>query len=232
VSDNLEKRISGIKGRIRNAAMRAGRAPESVRLVAVTKHLPVGVVSEAVDLGLMALGESYVGEAIAKREVILRENPLSSVSWHFIGHLQRNKVKKAVAVFDCIHSIDSAALAREVAGHSARAGKIQDILIQVKLSGEDTKTGIAEDAVAGLVGEIWNLKQNLNLVGLMAMPPFFPDPEMSRPYFRRLREIRDALASLGYPLAELSMGMSNDFEAAIEEGATMVRIGSAIFGQR
>lgn len=212
--------------------MRAGRQPDEVGLVAVTKFFPLAVVSEAVELGLRVFGESYVGEAAAKREATLRENPLSSVSWHMIGHLQRNKVKKAVAVFDCIHSIDSIALAAEVDAHAARAGKVQDCLIQVKLSDEDTKTGIDEDGVLELAGRIMGVNKNINLIGLMTMPPFFEDVEQSRPYFRRLRDIRDSLASRGIALAELSMGMSNDFETAIEEGATMVRIGSEIFGQR
>ncbi|MBF0457694.1 MAG: YggS family pyridoxal phosphate-dependent enzyme [Nitrospirae bacterium] len=230
--DNLSNRISNVLRRVCHAAMRAGRPSESVRLVAVTKHFPVSVVSEAVGLGLRVFGESYVGEAAAKRETILMENPLSSVSWHLIGHLQRNKVKKAVAVFDCIHSIDSIALAAEVDAHAARAGKVQDVLIQVKLSSEDTKTGIAEEGVVALAEQIMSIHKNLNLTGLMAMPPFFEDPEHSRPYFRRLREIRDALGSRGIVLTELSMGMSNDFEIAIEEGATMVRVGSEIFGSR
>lgn len=232
LSDNLSKRISNVLSRSCHAAMRAGRTPESVSLVAVTKHIPASAVSEAVGLGLRVFGESYVGEAAAKRETILLENPLSSVSWHLIGHLQRNKVKKAVAVFDCIHSIDSIALAGEVDAHAARAGKVQDVLIQVKLSGEDTKTGIAEDGLIELAEQITNVNKSLNLIGLMAMPPFFEDPEQTRPYFRRLREIRDALCSRGLVLKELSMGMSNDFETAIEEGATMVRVGSEIFGSR
>ncbi|MBF0568426.1 MAG: YggS family pyridoxal phosphate-dependent enzyme [Nitrospirae bacterium] len=230
--NNLAKRISDVHRRICHAAMRVGRAPETVRLVAVTKHFPVSVVSEAVELGLRVFGESYVGEAASKRETILREDPSSSVSWHLIGHLQRNKVKKAVATFDCIHSIDSAALAEEVDAHAARAGKIQDILIQVKLSEEDTKTGIEEDRVFALAERITSSHKNLNLIGLMAMPPFFEDPELSRPFFRRLKDIRDDLAKSGIALAELSMGMSNDFETAVGEGATMVRVGSEIFGER
>ncbi|MBF0553463.1 MAG: YggS family pyridoxal phosphate-dependent enzyme [Nitrospirae bacterium] len=233
LSNDLAKRISDVYRRICHAAMRADRAPSSVRLVAVTKHFPVSAVSEAVGLGLRVFGESYVGEAAAKRETILRETtPSSSVSWHLIGHLQRNKVKKAVAVFDCIHSIDSIALAGEVDAHAARAGKIQDVLIQVKLSEEDTKTGIEEDGVLALAERITSFNKNLNLIGLMAMPPFFEDPEQSRPYFRRLKDIRDTLTGRGIALTELSMGMSNDFETAVEEGATMVRIGSEIFGER
>jgi hypothetical protein len=232
VSDILAKRIGDVYRRICHAAMRAGREPDSVRLVAVTKHFPAEVVSEAVGLGIRVLGESYINEASAKREAILREHPASPVSWHLIGHLQKNKAKKAVSIFDCIHSVDSMALAQEIDTHAAKAGKTQDILIQVKLSDEDTKTGIAVEAVVGLAGGIRDSCKNLNLIGLMAMPPFFEDPEMSRPYFRRLRELRDSLVLSGFHLGELSMGMSNDFEAAIDEGATMVRIGSEIFGQR
>ncbi len=232
VADNLSERISSVFRRICHAAMRAGRAPESVSLVAVTKHFPVSAVAEAVELGLRIFGESYVGEAADKRETILRENPLSSVSWHMIGHLQRNKVKRAVSVFDCIHSIDSIALAQVVDEYAAKAGKTLDVLIQVKLSEEDTKTGIAEAGVQALAERIKGFNKNLNLIGLMAMPPFFEDPEQSRPYFRRLSDIRDTLAARGIELTELSMGMSNDFETAIMEGATMVRVGSEIFGSR
>ncbi|MBF0516099.1 MAG: YggS family pyridoxal phosphate-dependent enzyme [Nitrospirae bacterium] len=232
LSDSLLKRISGVYRRMCHAAMRAGRPPDSAALVAVTKYFPIDVVSAAVDLGLRVLGESYVAEAAAKREQIQQDNPLSTISWHMIGHLQRNKVKKAVSVFDCIHSIDSAALAGDVDSYAGRAGKTLDVLIQVKLSDEDTKTGVAQVGVFELAGRIINNHKNLNLIGLMAMPPFFEDPERCRPYFRRLREIRDTLGSRGIPLRELSMGMSNDFEIAIEEGATMVRVGSEIFGER
>lgn len=148
-----------------------------------------------------------------------------------VGHLQRNKAKMAVQLFDLIHSVDSIGLADELNKYAERDGKIQKVLIQVKLSEEETRQGVLKDDLLNLIKAISNMK-NLNLEGLMTIPPFFDDPEMARPFFRELRGIRDRVEALGYKLPELSMGMTNDFEVAIEEGATMVRIGTGIFGER
>ena len=153
------------------------------------------------------------------------------MEWHLIGHLQSNKAKYAAGLFDLIHSLDSEELARDLDREAAKIGKVQRVLIQVKLSQEEMKSGIAEELLPGLAEKTAGLG-NLKLEGLMTIPPFFDHPERARPYFRRLRELRDNLRKRGFDLPELSMGMSGDFETAIEEGATLVRIGTAIFGER
>ncbi len=153
------------------------------------------------------------------------------MEWHLIGSLQKNKTGTAVRLFDLIHSVDSISLAEEINKQAQNTGKKQRVLIQVKLSGEAAKHGVLEKDLTALHAEVTKMK-NIKLEGLMTIPPYFENPEMSRPYFMRLREIRDKLSSTAYNLPELSMGMSNDFEVAIEEGATMVRIGTAIFGER
>lgn len=211
--------------------MRAGREGDEVLLVAVTKTVAPATVAEAVDCGLRVFGENRVQEAQQKISELAALRPDSRLRWHLIGHLQKNKARQAVALFDLIHSVDSAELAREIDRHAAAAGKVQEVLVQVKLSEEAAKHGVVETDLLGLLGVIGGLK-HLNARGLMVMPPFSDDPAEARPYFRRLRQLRDEAAQAGYHLPELSMGMSNDFEIAIEEGATMVRIGTDIFGQR
>ena len=188
------------------------------------------MVESAIEAGVTILGENYIQEAQAKIDQ-LSDYP---VSWHFIGHLQRNKAKAATALFDLIHSVDSLALARTLDHQSAKIRKIQKILIQVDLGSESSKSGIAASRAPGLVKDISRLK-NLKVNGLMTLPPFFNDPERARPYFAELRRLRDRIIDQQIPgvsMGELSMGMTGDFETAIEEGATLVRIGTALFGER
>jgi len=220
-----------ICGRISHAAIRAGRKPEDIKLIAVTKTISIQQIKEAIDAGIRIFGESKVQEAqkkITSDELRAMNN---GIEWHLIGHLQKNKAKTAVELFEMIHSVDSVELAEIADKHAEKAGKIQKILIQVKHSYEIGKYGILKDNLFELVTKISGLK-NLSIKGLMTIPPFFENPENTRPYFNELRALRDKAEIIGFNLPELSMGMTNDFEVAIEEGATMVRIGTAIFGER
>ena len=183
-------------------------------------------VREAIEAGVTILGENYVQEAQKKIEEIGKP-----VSWHFIGHLQSNKTKVAVRLFDAIHSVDSVALAEELNRRAQQANQKIPVMIEVNLSGETTKFGTEEEKVTTLAQGVLKL-DHISLEGLMTMPPYFDDPEMSRPYFVQLRELKERLVKGGIPLKDLSMGMSNDFEIAIQEGATYVRVGTAIFGAR
>jgi len=226
----LEKRLQDVKRRIEKAAQASGRPPHSIRLVAVSKTIPAKKVIEAIDAGATLFGENYVQEAGAKFNELYEYH----ASWHFIGHLQSNKAKYAVRLFDLIHSVDSLKLSRELNKQAKKINKIQDVLIQVNMSGETSKSGIDPKDVAGLIKEISSL-ENLAIKGLMTMPPFFNDPDTVRPYFSALRDLRDQLDRESPPnvtLAELSMGMTGDYEVAIAEGATLVRVGTAIFGKR
>lgn len=225
----LTARISSVFKKITYAALRSGRNPEEIKLIAVTKSQPIDKIIESVDLGLRVFGENKVQEAKQKIEKLNEFN--FNIEWHMIGHLQSNKVKEAVRLFEIIHSVDSDKLAILIDKEASKIKKIQRALIQVKLSEEETKYGINEYAVE----EIFKLSKKLKYLqieGLMTIPPYFVNPEDTRPYFRKLRQIKEELSQKGYPLQELSMGMSNDFEVAIEEGSTMVRIGTAIFGPR
>jgi len=225
IKDNLER----VRERIAAAAGRAGRDPLTVRLVAVSKTVGPERVREAIAAGVRILGENYIQEAQRKVEALG-----AGISWHFIGHLQKNKAKYAVRLFDLIHSVDSFALAEELNRTAEKQGKVQEILLQEDLSGEETKFGASEGEIIQMAEKISGLK-NVSVKGLMTLPPFSEDPEKSRPYFQRLRSLRDRLAGMRIPGVfpeELSMGMSGDFEAAIEEGATLIRIGTAIFGPR
>jgi hypothetical protein len=225
----IAARLALIQQRIRQAALDAGRDPAAVRLVAVSKTVAPELIRRAAGLGVTTIGESYVQEARAKQPQ-LADLPLS---WHFIGHLQTNKARFALALCDLIHSVDSLRLAEEIDRQAARLGKRQAVLLQVNSGGEASKTGVAPGQALPLARAMARLP-HLSLEGLMTLPPYFDDPQRARPFFnalRRLRdELRDALPQL--PLPELSMGMSGDFEAAIAEGATLVRIGTAIFGER
>ncbi len=212
--------------RIEKAARRTGRDPKEVKLVAVSKTVEAFRIIEAINAGVSVLGENYVQEAQKKIEEIGHR-----VFWHFIGHLQSNKTKYAVRLFDMIHSLDSLALAEELNRRAAQAGRVINVLIEVKLSEEVTKFGTEEDEVLSLAKKMPSL-DHLSLEGLMTMPPYFDLAEMSRPYYVRLRELKEKMKREGVPIKELSMGMSNDFEVAIEEGATYVRVGTAIFGPR
>jgi hypothetical protein len=215
-----------VKERIEKAARRTGRDPGEIKLVAVSKTVDAARIREAIEAGASILGENYVQEAQKKIEEIGKP-----VSWHFIGHLQTNKAKYAVRLFDVIHSLDNLALAEEL---DRRAGQISHplkVMIEVNISGEATKFGAEEEKVLNLSRKILDF-HHLSLEGLMTMPPYFEEPEMSRPYFIRLRELKEKIVREGIPMTELSMGMSNDFDIAIEEGATYVRVGTAIFGSR
>jgi len=226
---DLRNRLENVKERIAKAALKCNRTPESIHLVAVSKTIPADRVREAIEAGVTILGESYVQEARDKFNVL----GIYPVSWHFIGHLQSNKAKYAVRLFDLIHSVDTIKLARELNNQANKINKIQDILIQVNISKEPSKSGSDIQNAASLIKDI-ALFENLSVKGLMAIPPFFNNPEKTRPYFTALRNLRDQSrkALPGVALNELSMGMTGDFEVAIEEGATFVRIGTAIFGER
>jgi pyridoxal phosphate enzyme (YggS family) len=211
---------------IEKVARRVGRVPKEIKLVAVSKTVEAARIKEAIEAGASILGENYVQEAQKKIDEIGRP-----VAWHFIGHLQSNKAKYAIRLFDMIHSVDSLPLAQELNRRAEQADRVVRVLIEVKLSEEATKFGMEEESAFDIASGILNFR-NLSLEGLMTMPPYFESPEMSRPYYIRLRELKERMVKEGMPVRELSMGMSNDFEVAIEEGATYVRVGTAIFGPR
>lgn len=213
-----------------DAATRCGRSPQSVRLVAVSKTIKAQRVAEAIDAGAAILGENYIQEARDKFNSLI-DRP---VEWHFIGHLQSNKAKYAVRMFDLIHSVDSLKLAAALNKAAQKSGKCQDILIQVNISGEESKSGTTEDDAVDLI-ETAGRFEHIRIRGLMTMPPYYDQPELARPFFRRLAALRQRILDKHLPgvaMEELSMGMTGDFEVAIEEGATLVRIGTAIFGPR
>jgi hypothetical protein len=216
---------AAVQARVDAAAARCGR-PGQVRLVAVSKNQPVEKLLEAFHAGCRLFGENYVQELLAKADA------LPGVEWHFIGHLQTNKVKAVLPRVSLVHSVDRPGLVAEIDRRSAALDRVQPVLIEVNVGDETSKTGVAIDQLPALAREVVG-SESLELRGLMAIPPPVDDPELARPYFRRLRELRDGLEQqLGRPLPELSMGMSADFEVAIEEGATLVRMGTAIFGPR
>ncbi len=225
-SDAIVHNVRAVLDNIRQAALRAGRRPESVRLIAATKTVSPDSVLSAIAAGVRILGESRLQEALPKIEAIGAHEGLE---WHFIGRLQRRKAKTVVGRFQLIHSVDSLDLAEEIDRRAAEAGIVQAVLVQVNIGDEATKGGLAPAAVAEAVAAIKDLP-NVSVRGLMAVPPLSTDPEAARPYFRRLREL--ALSLLPQGLQELSMGMSQDYAFAVEEGATMVRVGTAIFGAR
>ena len=234
--NDIRENLQQIQDRIKRAAQKSGRDAESIRLVAVSKTVPAETVREAIAAGVTILGESYVQEARSKIGA-LTPAP-AAVSWHFIGHLQSNKAKYAVRLFDLIHSVDSFKLAQELNKEAGKIAKIQSILIQVNIAAEKTKSGAAIREIRKLVSEIGTLR-NLAVKGLMTMPPYFNTPEKARPYFDELRSLRDQIQKNINPdrmpsvsMGELSMGMSGDFEVAIAAGATLVRVGTAIFGER
>lgn len=223
VADNVAR----VRDRMELAARRAGRNVSEITLVAATKGVEVKKIKEAVSAGVRVFGENYVQEAKEKIEKTKRQK----VSWHFIGNLQKNKAKQAVELFDMIQTVDSIEIAKEI---SKRAKKPIDVLIEVNLAGEKTKAGVGAKNLTKLVHQMAGL-ENINLKGLMAIPPLYEDPEISRPFFVTLRRLAEKINRENIPglfLHELSVGMSNDFDVAIEEGATLVRIGTAIFGER
>ncbi len=226
MADTIHARLQEVRQRIADAARKAGRPGDAVTLVAVSKTMPVSVVEQAIAAGATIFGENRVQEAQQKIAALA-----GRASWHLIGHLQSNKAKLAVELFTRIHSLDSLRLATELDRHGGLLGKEVRCFLQVNVGAEAQKSGVEEAEVRALLGAISRLA-HVRVDGLMAIPPFLPDPEAVRPYFRRLRLLRDALVQDGFSLPELSMGMTNDFEVAIEEGATIVRVGTAIFGPR
>ena len=225
---HFRERLDQIRGRIAQAATRSARASAQVTLIAVTKTVPADVVAAAVAEGILDLGENRVQEAESK----IALEGLAGVRWHLIGHLQGNKAGRAVALFDRIHSLDSLALAESLSRRAIAAGRRMPVLVEVNVSGEATKFGVTPNDLAALAEQVAPL-EGLAFDGLMTVGAPVERPEDARPGFARLRELRDRTAlALGRPLPQLSMGMSGDFEVAVEEGSTMVRVGAALFGAR
>ena len=222
IADNLKAVIR----RIAESCGRVGRQTSDITLICVTKEASIGQIEEALALGVNAFGENRVQDAIVKFKTIG-----GKAAWHLVGHLQTNKIKDAVSIFSLIHSIDSVRLAKEIDKEAARLNKKQDILVQVNVSGEASKFGIASGETEEFIKNV-SLYPNINIKGLMTIAPEADDPEKVRPFFRKLRELRDAInaeRNTQNAIRILSMGMSDDFEVAIEEGSNMVRIGRAIF---
>ena len=231
IVETLRARLADVRKRVDTAARRCGRGDNDVRLIAISKTHPVEILQAAIAAGITELGENRVQEA---EEKILQLGR-TAARWHLVGHLQKNKVRRAVKLFDYIHSLDSSELAVRLNEYCDTEHRDElPVLIQVDLGGEATKSGIATQHMSSLLERVANCSR-LRLVGLMTLPPFFENPDCARPFFRTLRELRDDLQRqgiFGSGQGELSMGMSHDFEIAIEEGATMVRVGTAIFGDR
>ena len=229
-ADSLARRVQQILDRMRCAAKRAGRSPDSVRLVAATKTVPAERIREGLGAGLLLLGENRMQEALTKVALLRDLSP----RWHFIGQLQRRKVRDAIGIFELIHSVDSVELAQEINRRADDAGVKQAVLLEVNIAGEASKAGFSPSMLMqdlSLLGDL----PHLRIQGLMTIPPPTEQPEDARPYFRDLRELGARIAAKGMSsvvMQEYSMGMSHDFEIAIEEGATLVRIGTAIFGAR
>ena len=232
----MEKYISGVvdnflsvNERIEEAAVRVGRNPEEIKLVAVSKTVGIEKIRDAISAGAALFGENYVQDAKKKIEEIGHE-----VEWHMIGHLQSNKAKQAINLFNMIQSVDRISLAKEIDRRAKQSGKRISILVQINISGEATKSGVEQEHAVSLVSGIANLA-NVKIEGLMTMPPYSADPEYARKYFRSLKHLREEIEGRKFAnvsMKELSMGMTNDFEVAIEEGATIIRVGTAIFGKR
>ena len=225
----IADRVAAVRERIARAAERAGRAPGEITLVAVSKTFPAAAVREAFAAGLRDFGENKVQETEGKVAALA---DLAGARWHMVGHLQANKARKAVTLFDRIHSLDDVSLARRLEKAGAEQRKRVRVLVQVDLAGEKTKFGLDEARLFPALEMMRGLK-SVRVEGLMGFPPYEDDPERARPHFRRLRELRDAALALDLLLGrDLSMGMSHDLEVAIEEGATLVRVGTALFGER
>jgi PLP dependent protein len=226
----LPNRLADVRARIARAAGRAGRDPASIRLVAISKTFPADAVRAAAAAGQLDFGENKVQEALQKME----QTADLAIRWHLVGHLQSNKARKAGARFDVVQSVDDQALVSKLDEAAIASGRKIDMMVQVDLAGEATKFGAREEDLAAIF-EAASACRAARVVGLMLIPPAVDDPEAARPYFRALRELRDRLVASGLDgtqLSQLSMGMSHDFEVAIEEGATLVRVGTAIFGDR
>lgn len=230
IPETIAKRVQSVLTNIRSAEEKSGRPAGTVRLVAATKTVTVEHIAEGVRAGLSILGENRVQEALPKIAAFAR----APVHWHFIGQLQRRKVRSVMGLFDLIHSVDSLELAQEIDRRAGEAGRRQSVLLEVNIGGESTKAGFHPDDVVRSVPTMAQLSHTC-IRGLMAIPPPTADPNSARPYFRRLHGLARQIAALDLPtvrMDELSMGMSNDYEVAIEEGATLVRVGTAIFGAR
>ena len=226
IKDNLEN----INKQIVDTAVSCGRRPDTIQLIAVSKIKNVDTIMEAVHAGAGHLGENYIQEAVEKIDIIGKD----SACWHFIGHLQSNKARPAVEYFEYIHTVDTFKLAREINRQAKKINKIQKILLQVNISEETTKSGTGRKEAVELAEQISGL-ENVSLQGLMCMPPYFSDPEQARIYFKQLAQIKQDITMRQFDtvsMEHLSMGMSNDFKVAIQEGATMVRVGTSIFGAR
>jgi len=229
--EDLRERFGDVRSRLDTAAGRSGRSTDDIKLIAISKTHPAETIRLAIDLGISTFGENRVQEAEDKITEVGRR----AASWHLVGHLQSNKARRAVKLFDCIHSLDSAELAERLNDMCvAEQRDVLPVLIQIDLGGEQTKTGIDPRGLPDLLTAVGKCDR-LRLDGLMTLPPFFENPDCARPYFKTLRGLRDDLRAKGHfgeGKGELSMGMSHDFEIAIEEGATMVRVGTALFGER
>jgi pyridoxal phosphate enzyme (YggS family) len=229
----VAQRLAAVQGAVEEAAARAGRSPEEITLIGVTKRFPAERIQEAVDAGLTHLGENRVQEAEPKIPLV-RPGAGSELTWHLVGHLQKNKAQRALKLFPVIHSLDSVALAERLDRLAAEMGARPTVLVEVNLAAEPSKHGVTPEGLGALLEAIAPL-EHLRLAGLMAIPPML-DPEASmkasRPYFRQLAALRDTWRSRGYDLPALSMGMTDDFPVAVEEGATHIRVGRAIFGER
>jgi len=230
-SQTLSERFADVRSRVAAAARRSNRSPDEIALIAISKTHPAEMLRDGLRAGITDFGENRVQEAEEK----ILELGRTAARWHLVGHLQTNKAGKAVKLFDCIHSLDSIDLAQRLDRLCIAEGKAElEVLVQIDLGGEQTKTGIDPRAMPELLTALKGC-QRLSLIGLMTLPPYFANPDCARPYFKTLRELRDELRAqgdFGERSGELSMGMSHDFEIAIEEGATMVRVGTAIFGER
>ena len=226
---DIVSNIRTIRERIAAAATRAGRDPGGIQLMAVSKTVPPERIREAMEAGITLLGENYVQEAREKIPAVGQ-----NISWHMIGHLQTNKVKYVINLFDWIHSVDRLELARELDKRAGQNNRRLNALIEVNVSGEESKNGVEASHALELVRQV-SVLPHLSVRGLMTMPPYSDNPETSRPYFQALRQLRDEISGAAIPgirMDELSMGMTDDFEVAIEEGATIIRVGRAIFGTR
>ena len=226
IKDNFDK----INKQIMDTAMSCDREPDTIQLIAVSKRKSVETIMEGIKAGAKHFGENYIQEAIEKIDIIGKETAI----WHFIGHLQSNKAKFAVKYFDYIHTVDTLKLAKAIDKQAKKIDKIQKILVQVNISEEKTKSGTNTEDTIQLAEQI-TLFENLSLHGLMCMPPYFSEPEKARVYFKQLGHIKERITALrldNVSMEHLSMGMSNDFKVAIEEGSTMVRVGTSIFGRR
>jgi pyridoxal phosphate enzyme (YggS family) len=226
VKNNLDR----INRQINDTAVSCGRKPDTVQLIAVSKRKNIETIQEGIEAGAIHLGENYIQEAVEKIDNIGK----NSACWHFIGHLQSKKAKLAVKYFEYIHTVDTLKLAKEINKQAKKINKVQKILLQVNIGNEETKSGTNRKNAVELANQI-NGFENLSLQGLMCIPPYFSNPEQTRIYFKQLARVREEILSCHFDnvsMKHLSMGMSNDFKVAIEEGSTMVRVGTAIFGRR